>query len=323
MEKIKIFVSYSHEEEDWVSENGKYKLIPWLTKQLSDDAEIWSDIGLKENIGVDFTNTICYHIKQSNIALLLISQDFVSSEFIMDVELPLIQELHERKALKIFPILISELSEVGKDKISWIFELQIYPKLTTALIEYFQRDAEWGKMRVGILNGIHKRIKEIKNNPSPISPLGNIKNSSVTLSNNRNTYLTSQHIIFILSCIIVVMSMGLFYIVFREKSLPKEDSISILTSLKQQINEEIDKRNKVINMKKNEIYSYLDHSDFDAAKKQTNELIKLDPQNLNFRKLMELINDEIKKRDYKKLMKNNIIEKEIENIDSLSSKPIQ
>ena len=41
--KIKIFVSYSHQNEDWVSDEGKYKLIHWLKRQLEGQAEIWTD----------------------------------------------------------------------------------------------------------------------------------------------------------------------------------------------------------------------------------------------------------------------------------------
>jgi hypothetical protein len=34
--KVRIFVSFSHENEDWVFKEGKYKLIPWLEKLLDD-----------------------------------------------------------------------------------------------------------------------------------------------------------------------------------------------------------------------------------------------------------------------------------------------
>jgi hypothetical protein len=52
MESIKIFVSYSHQNSDWVEEEGKYALIPWLKKQLRrKNVTFGTDYVLKEHVG--------------------------------------------------------------------------------------------------------------------------------------------------------------------------------------------------------------------------------------------------------------------------------
>jgi len=163
MEIIKIFVSYSHQNEDWVSKEGKYKLIPWLERQLEGQAEIWTDHALKKLIGEEYTKLITEKILEVDIVLLLISQDFVSSQYIMDVELPLIREQYKKGEIIILPLLLTDLTKKGKEKISWIFELQIYPNDTKPLIEYSSNDAEWAKTKVEVLDGIENKIVIIQN----------------------------------------------------------------------------------------------------------------------------------------------------------------
>lgn len=161
MERTKIFVSYSHKDMDWVSKDGEYKLIAWLSEQLEDEAIVWTDHALQNLVGEEFKQHIYDRIRESNIVILLISQNFVSSKFIMDTELPFIKELLEAQKIKILPILLTDLSISGKQKISWIFDLQIYPGETKTLIELTQDKNQWIKSQIGILNNIQTRIANL------------------------------------------------------------------------------------------------------------------------------------------------------------------
>jgi len=163
MKKTKIFVSYSHQNEEWISEEGKYKLIPWLAKQLDADAEMWTDHALKKLIGEEYTSFIKKRILESDIVILLISQDFVSSQFIMDVELPLIKQQYKNENIKIIPLLITDVTKKGKEKISWIFDLQTYPNDTKPLIDFADNDSGWARIKVEILEGIENKIDELRN----------------------------------------------------------------------------------------------------------------------------------------------------------------
>jgi tetratricopeptide (TPR) repeat protein len=169
MPKIKIFVSYSHEDEVWVSSSipGANKLIPWLEKQLRNTAEIWTDHALKELPGERYSKLINEKILDADIALLLISQDFVSSEFIMEKELPLIKQQYDDEKIKIIPLLITNVSTDGKEKIAWIFDLQTYPNDTKPLISFLKDAAAWSEVRVEILNGINNKINSIKKQVNP------------------------------------------------------------------------------------------------------------------------------------------------------------
>ena len=165
MEKIKIFVSYAHSNEDWIAKEGKFKLIPWLERQLHGRVDIWTDHALKQQIGEEYTKLIRDKIMQADISILLISQDFVSSQYITDIELPLIRQCYMVGTMKIVPLLITSLTQKGKDKISWIFDLQTYPNDTKPLINFFNHDAEWEKIKVEILEGIENKIDSIEHKP--------------------------------------------------------------------------------------------------------------------------------------------------------------
>ena len=161
---IKIFVSYSHQNSDWVDANGKYELIPWLKKQLKrENVEFWTDHALRNHIGEEYKLNLHKNIQDADIALLLVSQDFATSDFILEYELPWIMEEHQQRTMKIIPLLIDVLGRNGRKNIPWIFELQTIPNDTKPIIEYTDNAVEWSKVRTQILDVIFDKIEIVKN----------------------------------------------------------------------------------------------------------------------------------------------------------------
>lgn len=87
-----IFVSYAHEDKKWVEELSKF-LAPWLRdKRLS----LWDDTQIKP--GSKWRAEIQAAIEEARVAVLFVSQDFLSSNFIATVELPaIVQRAKENK----------------------------------------------------------------------------------------------------------------------------------------------------------------------------------------------------------------------------------
>lgn len=109
-QKLHIFISYAHEDKEWVLEGpGNIHLIPRIRRHTSPDAEIWFDEGLV--IGEKWDEEIHNHIVQSHIAILLISESFVSSDYIVNKELVWIKEQVEKNDMKIVPLLIGNITE--------------------------------------------------------------------------------------------------------------------------------------------------------------------------------------------------------------------
>jgi hypothetical protein len=77
-----IFVSYSHEDRRWLERLLRHlrPLVRGGTIQVFSDQEI--------KVGADWRHEIETGLGAANIAILLISADFLASDFIMDQELP-------------------------------------------------------------------------------------------------------------------------------------------------------------------------------------------------------------------------------------------
>lgn len=159
----KIFVSYSHQNRDWVDKDGKYSLIPWLETQLKRQKVIfWTDHILSNHIGEDYKINIKKNIDDSDIALLLISQEFSSSDFILDYELPWIKEAFESGTLIIIPLLIGSVSKSSKKNLGWVFDLQLIPNETTPILRFANDDVKWDEIRISIIDAIDSKIDIIK-----------------------------------------------------------------------------------------------------------------------------------------------------------------
>ena len=158
MPTIHVFVSYSHRDESWVQE-GTFGLIPWLAQQVKkNEVEIWQDHALKQLPGTEYRKLIKSEIDRAHMAILLISQDFVTSDFIQKYELPWIRERVERGELSLIPILVGTTDE---DDLGWLADRQMMPGKPTPLIEYTESTPKWQAVRVEILKAIRKSAREI------------------------------------------------------------------------------------------------------------------------------------------------------------------
>ena len=79
-----IFICYSHQDSEWFERVSQYL----KTFEILGKAEPWSDRKLK--IGEEWDQTIKDNLKQANAAVLLISQAFLTSQYIRNVEVPAI-----------------------------------------------------------------------------------------------------------------------------------------------------------------------------------------------------------------------------------------
>lgn len=99
--RTKIFVAYSHQDKEYLD-----RLIVHLKPlEKSKKIEIWSDQKIKQ--GQKWKIEIENALKSSRIAILLVSADFLASDFISDHEVPEILKLEESKGLTVIPIFVS------------------------------------------------------------------------------------------------------------------------------------------------------------------------------------------------------------------------
>ena len=97
-----VFISYSHEDEEWLLELKK-----WLKPLDQQDLiQIWDDSQIEA--GDDWKQKIEEALADAKAAILLISIDFLTSEFITNNELPQLLERAEREGLTIFWIAVRQ-----------------------------------------------------------------------------------------------------------------------------------------------------------------------------------------------------------------------
>jgi hypothetical protein len=96
-----IFISYSHEDEEW-----KERLRSQLrASERRGAVTLWDTSALTP--GVDWSPEIEKAVRQSDIAVLLISPSYLASDYVMAKELPALLERRERDGLAVVPVLLS------------------------------------------------------------------------------------------------------------------------------------------------------------------------------------------------------------------------
>lgn len=101
LKRTKIFVSYSHNDAEW-KERIRVHLRP-LERDYAID--IWDDT--KIQAGSKWLDEIEKAIQSAKVALLIISADFLASDFIANNELPPLLESAKKEGAKIFPLIVS------------------------------------------------------------------------------------------------------------------------------------------------------------------------------------------------------------------------
>ncbi len=167
MATVHMFVSYSHEDREWV-QDGPHGLIPWLAHQLRrEDVKIWHDHALRQMPGEEYKKLIHSEIDRAEFAVLLISQDFVASDFIGEHELPRIRERAERDELGLITILVDYVCD---EDLGWLADRQMLPGKPTPLIEYTDSTVAWKRVRKDILEAIRNRIRALRESASAAQP---------------------------------------------------------------------------------------------------------------------------------------------------------
>lgn len=145
--RTRVFISYSHRDSVWL-ERLHVHLKPLIRTNLLD---VWSDSRISP--GQDWKREIDTAIARAKVAILLISADFLASDFIVENELPPLLDKAKNDGALILPIIVSpcrfvETREISKYqalndplwpllKVSQVEQEEIFLKLTRT-VESFE-----------------------------------------------------------------------------------------------------------------------------------------------------------------------------------------
>jgi len=97
---VNIFFCYAHEDEDLLNKLKKH-LWPLQRQGLID---VWHDRDI--SAGTEWEREISQHLNEAQIILLLVSSDFMYSEYCYGVEMKRAIERHQRGEVRVIPIIV-------------------------------------------------------------------------------------------------------------------------------------------------------------------------------------------------------------------------
>jgi hypothetical protein len=119
MDRPTVFISYSHRDEAW-----KDRLVDHLRVTLDDDMiEVWDDTRIPA--GSDWEQDLLASIERADLALLLISADFLSSEYIRNGEVPRLLTREREQGIRILPVM---LRPCAWRTVDWLVTRQLLPE---------------------------------------------------------------------------------------------------------------------------------------------------------------------------------------------------
>ena len=146
-ETIKFFYSYAHEDKTLRDELEKHL---GTLKRLELITE-WHDRDI--HAGTEWKHEIDMHLNAANIILLLISSDFMSSDYCYSVEMRRALERHRLREARVIPILLRPVDWEGTP----IAPLQMLPSGTKPITRWQDKDEAFSD----VAKGIRKVIKEL------------------------------------------------------------------------------------------------------------------------------------------------------------------
>src|SRR5579862_3836227 len=161
---IELFYSYSHKDEKL---REKLETHLALLKRQGVIAD-WHD--RKITAGQEWSNKIDEHLNTAQIILLLVSADFLASDYCYDVEMKRAIERHETGEAYVIPIILRPCdwhsAPFGK--------LQALPRDAKPIRQWADRDAAFLDVIQGIRRSAKEKVKwlgsDTQRHPDPLSP---------------------------------------------------------------------------------------------------------------------------------------------------------
>ncbi len=100
--KPTIFISYSHQDKKWLTRLQTHLKV---LQNLYGDVNYWDDTQIE--IGDSWLKEIENNLNAASIAILLVSTDFLASDFVMQKEVPRLLSQAQKRGVRIMPLILS------------------------------------------------------------------------------------------------------------------------------------------------------------------------------------------------------------------------
>lgn len=176
---VEVFISYAHEDEVHWNELSKHLSLLKRRGVIS----VWHDRQI--GAGREWKSEIETHLNTAHIILLLVSADFLASDYCHDVEMKRALERHDAGEARVIPIILRKVDWEG----ALFGKLQALPKDGEAITSWPNRDEAYSNVAEGIRNAVEELIK------SQIESLLEKLNTAKSLRNWPNVINLGERII--------------------------------------------------------------------------------------------------------------------------------
>lgn len=145
--QIEVFFSYSHRDEALRDEMAKHLSI--LKRQGIISAWYDRDIGA----GTEWAQQIDDHLNSAQVILLLISPDFIASDYCFDIEMGRAMERHEAREALVIPVILRPVDWSGAP----FSKLQAFPKNAKPITTWDNQDEAF----LNVAQGIRKAVEQL------------------------------------------------------------------------------------------------------------------------------------------------------------------
>lgn len=145
---LKVFYCYAHEDESFRDELDKH--LEALKRE--DQIITWHDREIQP--GIKYADEIDRHLRTSDILLLLVSPDFMHSDYCYGIEMRQAMQMHRDGVARIIPIILRPADWGTTD----IILFQSLPKDGKAITKWRNRDDAY----LDIVNGIRKVVTHLR-----------------------------------------------------------------------------------------------------------------------------------------------------------------
>jgi hypothetical protein len=177
-----VFISYCHKDEVW-----KDRLVTHLgVLQQEGLLDLWDDRSI--GAGGNWYQKIQEAIAKARVAVLLVSADFLTSNFILSEEVPRLLELQDKEGMRIFPVIIRPCAW---KRVKWLARMNLRPKDGKPISsgDEHQIDADLAAIADEVAAIIES---ELPKTPLETSSIPQLRSTNTNLSDHEMKPKTSQ-----------------------------------------------------------------------------------------------------------------------------------
>ncbi len=155
MSKIKIFVSYSHRDTEYIGKEGLLGFLKGL--ESNGDVELWVDEKLSG--GDDWDEILKREVQNCDIGLVFVSQAFLDSHYCTNVELSTFLDRCRTDGMKMFPVI---LSPCEWELHPWLSKYQGLPTNGETIEEHYTEPGKRKRLYLKIRKELRTLIEQVR-----------------------------------------------------------------------------------------------------------------------------------------------------------------